>query len=232
MTKKGIAVDGPAGAGKSTITKIVAKELGINYVDSGSLYRTIAYCLFKNDIDTDTVMEMTDGELKEMLDAMKIEVEFKDGVQINHLNGEAIEDKLLRSEETSMVASKTSALPLVREKVNSVILNVIKDNEVIMEGRDIGTVVMPNALLKVYLDASVEERAKRRMLEIKAKGEKSPKLDDIKADIEKRDKQDMTRDVAPLKKAEDAMLLDSTSLTIDEVVKFVTDEYLSRKKSK
>ena len=229
MNKRGIAVDGPAGAGKSTVVKIIAKELGINYVDSGSLYRTIAYCLFKNDIDCNDVMEMPDEELKGILDSMNIEVEFSDGVQINHLNGEAIEDKLLRSEETSMVASKTSSLGLVREKVNNIIYKIIKENEVVMEGRDIGTVVMPDALLKVYLDASSEERAKRRILQLKEKGQKAGTLLEVKADIEKRDKQDMTREIAPLKKADDAMVLDSTALTISEVVRFICDEYKERK---
>lgn len=232
MSKKGIAVDGPAGAGKSTIVKLIASDLGINYVDSGSLYRTIAYCIKTNDIDVNDLLEMPDNELKEMLDAMDIRMEWHDGVQTNYLNDEAIEDKLLRTEEISMVASTSSKLGLVREKVTSLCQEASKENEVIMEGRDIGTVIMPNALLKVYLDADPAERARRRIAQLKEKGEKAPSMEDMILDIEKRDKQDMTREISPLKKADDAMVLDSTSLTIDEVVKFVVSEYQDRKKRK
>lgn len=231
MNKMGIAVDGPAGAGKSTVVKLIAKELGINYVDSGSIYRTIAYCLKQNDIDVDVFLEMTDAELKETLDAMDIKLEFKDGIQTNYLNGEAIEDSLLRSEDVSMVASKSSANGFVREKVTKLCQDTCKEVEVIMEGRDIGSVVMPEALLKVYLDASVEERANRRIKQLKEKKQKVGTIEEVMADIEKRDKQDMTREIAPLKKVEDAMVLDSTALTIEEVVKFIVDEYKARKEN-
>ncbi|MCQ2977393.1 MAG: (d)CMP kinase [archaeon] len=232
MNKKGIAVDGPAGAGKSTIVKIIAKELGINYVDSGSLYRTIAYCMKTNDIDVSDVLEMPEEELKVMLNAMDIKMEFSDGTQTNYLNGEALEDNVLRTEDISMMASKVSQNGEVRNKVTNICQDCAKVNDVIMEGRDITTVVMPNALLKVYLDADVTERAKRRIAQLKEKGQKAPKMEDMIADIEKRDKQDMNRDIAPLKKAEDAMVLDTTSLTIDEVVKFVISEYKNKKKNK
>lgn len=233
MTKRGIAVDGPAGAGKSTIVKLVAKEIGINYVDSGSLYRTIAYCLKENDIKVDDFIEMPDNEVKELLDAMDIKVRFnEDGTQVNSLNGSDIEDSLLRTEEVSMVASTTSANGFVRDKVTNICKELSASESVIMEGRDITTVVMPNALLKVYLDADVEIRAKRRIAQLKEKGIKAPSLDDMIADVIKRDKQDMNRDIAPLKKADDAMVLDSTALTIDEVVKFIVSEYNDRKGKK
>ncbi|MCQ2749784.1 MAG: (d)CMP kinase [Clostridia bacterium] len=228
MKKRGIAIDGPAGAGKSTIVKIVASKLKINSVDSGSLYRTIAYCLKENGISIEDVLEMPDEELKGTLNAMKIEPKFEESGQVNYLNGDPVEDKLLRTEEISMNASKVSQNGLVREKVTEICQSLAKSEDVVMEGRDIGTVVMPNALLKVYLDADPEERAKRRILQLKEKGQKAPSLDEMIEDIKKRDNQDMTREISPLKKADDAMTLDSTSLTIEEVCKFIVDEYKNR----
>lgn len=228
MNKKGIAIDGPAGAGKSTIVKLVAEKLGINYVDSGSLYRTIAYCLKQNDIDINDALEMTNEELLEILNAMEIVPQFEDRKQINYLNDEKVEDNLLRTEDISINASTISTNGLVRDKVTNICRDIAKRYNVIMEGRDTTTVIMTDALLKVYLDADVWERANRRIGQLKEKGLKAPSLDEMIEDIKKRDNQDMNRDIAPLKIAEDAMVLDSSNLTIEEVVNIIIDEYNER----
>ena len=179
MNKKGIAIDGPAGAGKSTIVKLVAEKLGINYVDSGSLYRTIAYCLKQNDIDINDALEMTNEELLEILNAMEIVPQFEDGKQINYLNDEKVEDNLLRTEDMSINASTISTNGLVRDKVTNICRDIAKRYNVIMEGRDTTTVIMTDALLKVYLDADVLERANRRIGQLKEKGLKAPSLDEM-----------------------------------------------------
>ena len=230
MNKKGIAIDGPAGAGKSTIVKLVAEKLGINYVDSGSLYRTIAYCLKQNDIDINDALEMTNEELLEILNAMEIVPQFEDGKQINYLNDEKVEDNLLRTEDMSINASTISTNGLVRDKVTNICRDIAKRYNVIMEGRDTTTVIMTDALLKVYLDADVLERANRRIGQLKEKGLKAPSLDEMIEDIKKRDNQDMNRDIAPLKIAEDAIVLVSSNLTIEEVVNIIIDEYNERTK--
>ena len=205
-----IAIDGPAGAGKSTIAKLIAKKKNLIYVDTGAMYRAVALYILRSGIDpadTDLVAE-------KCRDA-NITIGYEDGVQIVYLNGENV-NSFLRTEEVGLVASKTSANPAVRAHLLNLQKALAAGSDCIMDGRDIGTVVLPDANPKVYLTASSEVRAKRRYDELVAKGE-TPDFEKIKADIEQRDYQDMHRDISPLKKADDATEVDSSYMTIEEV---------------
>lgn len=206
-----IAIDGPAGAGKSTIARLASKKLGFLYVDTGAMYRAIALYLLDNDTD------ITDKEaLDKALSEISIDIVYADDVQHVILNGADVSSKI-REERVGNMASKSAALPEVREKLLFLQRDIAAKNDVIMDGRDIGTNILPYAELKIYLTASVEVRAKRRYDELVEKGQ-SPDINIIKDDIEKRDYQDMHREIAPLKQAEDAVLLDSSYMTIEEVV--------------
>lgn len=206
-----IAIDGPAGAGKSTIARAAARNLGFLYVDTGAMYRAIALYLLRHDVDVSD-SEKVESSLKEM----NLRIVYSDGEQQILLNGENV-TAFLRDEKVGNMASKSSALPKVREKLLQLQRNLAEENDVIMDGRDIGTFVLPNADVKIYLTATVEARAKRRYLELSAKGENAD-LDKIKEDIRTRDAQDMNRSIAPLKQAEDAVVIDSSVMTIDEVM--------------
>ena len=205
-----IAIDGPAGAGKSTIAKIVAKEKGYIYVDTGAMYRAIAYHLLQNHVDVEDVERICEEAQK-----ADVSIRYIDGEQVVLLNGENV-NAYLRQEEVGNMASASSVHAKVREKMTELQRKLAAEQDVVMDGRDIGTVVLPNADLKIFLTASVEERAKRRFDELKAKGE-NPDLSSIEKDIAERDHRDMTREVAPLKQADDAVLVDTTSMTIQEV---------------
>lgn len=205
-----IAIDGPAGAGKSTIAKIVAKEKGFIYVDTGAMYRAIAYHLLQNHVDVEDVERICEEAQK-----ADVSIRYIDGEQVVLLNGENV-NAYLRQEEVGNMASASSVHAKVREKMTELQRKLAAEQDVVMDGRDIGTVVLPNADLKIFLTASVEERAKRRFDELKAKGE-TPDLSAIEKDIAERDHRDMTREVAPLKQADDAVLVDTTSMTIQEV---------------
>ena len=205
-----IAIDGPAGAGKSTIAKNVAKELSFIYVDTGAMYRAMALYLHRNGISADDPEKIAAG-----CGGADISIEYRDGEQVVLLAGENV-NAWLRTEEVSAMASKSSAVPRVRERLLQLQQELATTQNVVMDGRDIGTVVLPDAQVKIYLTASVEVRAKRRYLEQKAKGEKVD-LKEIEAEIAERDHRDMTREVAPLKLADDAVLVDSSDMTIDEV---------------
>ena len=206
-----IAIDGPAGAGKSTIAKKVAKKMGYIYVDTGAMYRAMALFMIKQGIDPCDA-----PSIEEACKIADISIEYRDGEQVVLLNGENV-NAYLRTEEVGNMASVTSVNAKVREKLVELQQKLAKTKDVVMDGRDIGTVVLPNAEVKVYLTASSLVRAQRRALELEAKGE-SADLSKIEADIIERDNRDMTRAISPLKQAEDAVLLDSSDMTIDEVV--------------
>lgn len=209
-----VAIDGPAGAGKSTIAKLLAKEKGYIYVDTGAMYRGLAVHFLDQGIRADDVPAV----IRAVEDA-RVEIKYEDGTQQIYLNGNNITSRL-RSEEAGRMASATARIPEVRKKLLMLQKNLAKEQDVVMDGRDIGTCVLPDADVKVFLTASVEKRAKRRYDELKEKGE-SCDLETIKEDIRKRDEQDMTRETAPLKQAEDAHLVDSSDMTIGEVVRAI-----------
>ena len=205
-----IAIDGPAGAGKSTIAKLAAKELGFIYIDTGAMYRTIALYLLREHVDCEDEQALSDA-----LRSIEVEISYTDGVQQLILNGENVTD-LIRTEEVSQMASVSSAKPQVRQKLLQLQRTAAEKYDVIMDGRDIGTVILPDAQLKIYLTASIEERARRRYTEMQEKGIECD-LREIEADIAERDERDMNREVSPLKQAEDAVLIDSSHMTITDV---------------
>ena len=211
-----IAIDGPAGAGKSTIAKLAAKGLGFLYVDTGAMYRAIGLYLLENEVDYNE-----ESQLLEALDKINIEIKYVDGVQRVLLNDRDVSEAI-RREEVGQAASTTSALKPVRAKLLDLQRDIAAKNDVIMDGRDIGTNILPNAELKIYLTASVEVRAQRRYKELVEKGE-TPDFEEVKKGIEQRDYQDMNRDIAPLRQAEDAVLVDTSDMTIDEVVARITE---------
>lgn len=200
--KKIIAVDGPAGAGKSTVSKIVAAKLGYTYIDTGAMYRAVA------------LKSVRSGEdLKKIVADISIELDDKARV---FLDGQEV-TKEIRTPEMSKLASDVSKLEFVRKKLTELQRQMAQRGAVIMDGRDIGTQVLPNADLKIFLTASLNERARRRFEELKAKGQ-AVTFDAVKTEIALRDKQDSEREFAPLKQAEDAVLIDSTEMQIEEVV--------------
>ncbi|SKC06391.1 cytidylate kinase [Lachnospiraceae bacterium] len=205
-----IAIDGPAGAGKSTIAKLVAKNKGYIYVDTGAMYRAMALFMLNEKVDLDR----TDLIAEKSKDA-DISIRYEDGVQCVFLNGQNV-DGLIRTEEVSAAASKSSVVQEVRAKLTSLQKKLAAEQDVVMDGRDIGTKVLPNADLKIFLTASVEVRAKRRYDELCAKGVDCD-LKAIQDEIAERDHRDMTRAEAPLVQAEDAILVDSSDLTIEQV---------------
>lgn len=209
-----IAIDGPAGAGKSTIAKRVAKEKGMIYVDTGAMYRAMAYYLLKQGInsgDAETVERECEGA--------RISISYENGEQVVWLNGENV-NGVIRTEEVGQMTSDVSIYPKIRERITLLQKELARTNDVVMDGRDIGTCVLPDADVKVYLTASVEVRAERRYRELTQKGECCD-LEQIARNIEARDRQDMTREISPLKQAEDAVLVDSSDMTIDEAVEAI-----------
>ena len=205
-----IAIDGPAGAGKSTIAKKAAADLGFIYVDTGAMYRALALYFIRNGIDG-----ADEEAIKNALTQISVTLQYSGGTQQVLLNGENVSD-LIRTEEVSRMTSVTSALGCVREKLLSLQQDMAAAHDVIMDGRDIGTNVLPNADIKIYLTASVAERARRRYLEQKQKGGTSS-LEEIEKDIIERDTRDKNRVIAPLRRAEDAVYLDTSDMNIDEV---------------
>ena len=212
-----VAVDGPAGSGKSTITKMVAKSLGFNYVDTGALYRALTYNFLSNGLD-----ELEEEKIKELLSKTDFKVEYVDGVQYVYVNDEEVSDKI-RTSEVSKFTSLFAKSPSVRDFLIDTQRNLANTNNIIMDGRDIASVVLPNADVKIFLTASVEERARRRVLDFERQGIENVDFEKVKEDIKARDWQDENRDIAPLVKVESATLIDTTSLTIGEVVEKMTE---------
>ena len=212
-----VAVDGPAGSGKSTITKMVAKSLGFNYVDTGAMYRALTFNFLSNGLD-----ELEEEKIKELLSKTDFKVEYVDGVQYVYVNDEEVSDKI-RTAEVSKFTSLFAKSPVVRDFLIDTQRNLANTNNIIMDGRDIASVVLPNADVKIFLTASVEERARRRVLDFERQGIENVNFEKVKEDIKARDWQDENRDIAPLVKVDSATLLDTTSLTIDEVVDKMTE---------
>ncbi|MBF1209801.1 Cytidylate kinase [Gemella morbillorum] len=212
-----VAVDGPAGSGKSTITKMVAKDLGYNYVDTGAMYRGLTYDFLKNNLT-----ELDEKKIELLLSKVKFEVKFIDRVQYVFVNDEDVSEKI-RTAEVSKFTSLFAKSPAVREFLIDTQRNLAMSNNIIMDGRDIASVVLPNADVKIFLTASVEERARRRVLDFERQGVVDIDFDKVKADIAARDYQDEKRDIAPLVKVDDAVLIDTTNLTITEVVEKMTE---------
>lgn len=209
-----IAIDGPAGAGKSTIAKQVAQKKGYIYVDTGAMYRGLAVHFLKNHIRP----EDTEGIIRACEDA-SVSIGYENGLQQIYLNGENITG-MLREEAVGDMASKSSPVPEVREKLLMLQRALAREKDVVMDGRDIGTNILPDADVKVYLTASVETRARRRYDELTAKGTDCD-MEQITADIKERDHRDMTRETAPLRQAEDAVFIDSSNMTIEEVTEAI-----------
>ena len=202
MKAVNIAIDGPSGAGKSTLARRLAARLGFIYVDTGAMYRAIAYEMNQQHAETD-------AEICEQLRTLKVTLRYVDGAQHVFANGKDV-SALIRTPEVSMLASKVSAIPAVRQFLLDLQRDLAKENSVVMDGRDIGTVVLPQADVKIFLTASAEKRAMRRFLELEEKKPGTQRYEDVLADVIQRDKQDMTREIAPLKPAADAVTVDTT----------------------
>ena len=211
-----VAIDGPAGAGKSTIAKAVAREMKLVYVDTGALYRALALYMLREQVplqDREKVIEKCRQA--------NVTISYENGIQVVLLNGENVND-FLRTEEVGNTASVISPIPEVRTKLVELQKELAANTDCIMDGRDIGTCVLPDAQLKIYLTASSKVRAQRRYDELAAKGETGDLLT-IQADIEERDYRDMHREVSPLKQAEDAVLVDTSDMSIDEVISVISE---------
>ncbi|HIS56853.1 MAG TPA: (d)CMP kinase [Candidatus Fimimorpha excrementavium] len=217
-----IAIDGPAGAGKSTIAKKIAGKLGFIYVDTGAMYRAIGLYLLRAGVPYDDAQAVEDA-----IREIQISIAYQNGEQQVLLNGENVSAQI-RTEEVGNMASKTSQYPAVRVKLLELQRQLAASADVLMDGRDIGTCILPNADLKIYLTADPRVRAKRRYLELTEKGI-SCNIEEIEKDIIERDLRDTTREVAPLKKAEDAVEVDTSHLTIEEVVDTITAMVQSRR---
>lgn len=203
-----IAVDGPSGAGKSTLARRLASNLDFIYVDTGALYRAIALFMLRSGAETEE-------QIIRYLAGLEVSLRLVEGVQHVFVNGEDV-TALIRTPEVTMKASAVSAIPAVREFLFSLQQQIAAENSVVMDGRDIGTVVLPNADVKIFLTASPEKRAMRRWLEMQEKNMVGQTYEEVLADVIRRDEQDMTREIAPLKQAEDAVLADTSELDLDE----------------
>ncbi len=211
-----VAIDGPAGAGKSTIAKLCAKKMNLVYVDTGAMYRAVALYLLESGIDVNDPSEVADK-----CTGADVDIKYEDGIQNVYLNGINVTGRL-REEAVGNTASVTSAVPEVRKQIFALQRGLADRGGVIMDGRDIGTVVMPDADVKIYLTASSGVRARRRVLELEAKGEKLD-FEEVKRDIEERDYRDMHREISPLKQADDAVLVDTSDMSIEEVTDRICD---------
>ncbi len=216
MNKLNIAIDGPSGSGKSTLAKDLSKALGIMYLDTGAMYRAIGLWALESGINT-----RDEGEIRRRLPEIELKMEHEDGIQTVFLSGREVTD-LIRTPEVSMAASDVSSLPCVREKLVSMQREIASGRDIVLDGRDIGTNVLPKANYKFFTTASNEVRARRRFNELKEKG-MDVNFDDVLADVIKRDKQDMERELNPLRAAEDAIIIDTGDLTPKETVDYVLE---------
>ncbi len=215
MKKIRIAIDGPAGAGKSSVSRMVAQELGFMYVDTGAMYRAVAFAV------TQSEKEYSENLVKEVLKDINLSFKIEKNENKIFLNNEDISNKI-RTPQTSMMASKVAVLPFVREALFEIQQNFAKQGGIVMEGRDIGTVIIPDAELKIFLTASAEKRAKRRLLELEKKGE-TKDLNELIKEIEERDAQDRNRKTAPLKQADDAILLDNSEINLEQTAQKIVE---------
>ena len=213
-----IAIDGPSGAGKSTIAKIIAREKGFLYLDTGAMYRAFGLYAIRRGVDFENWEEDRDGSrLESLLDDFHLDIVYKDGVQQVIVNGENVSD-LIRTPEVSLAASKVAVIPAVRVKLVEIQRSVADRNDVVMDGRDIGSYVLPDATVKIFLTADVEDRARRRFLELQEKGDLTVAFEDVLADMKFRDHNDSTRAFAPLKCAKDAIQVDTTGCELEQAV--------------
>lgn len=221
MTKKpiAIAIDGPSGAGKSTIARLLANEFGCMYVDTGALYRTVGYAALQRGVEVSDV-----AGVETMLREITVELRHENGVQQVWLNGENVNDRI-RTPEVSMAASSFSALPVVRQYLLNLQQDTARKQSVIMDGRDIGTVVLPFADVKIFLTASAEERARRRFLELQEKGVDTT-FEEVLRDMKERDYNDSHRAAAPLKAADDAILVNTSAYTLEQSVALMKETIL------
>ena len=219
-----IAIDGPAGAGKSTVARKVAGKLSFIYVDTGAMYRAMALYLLKKGVKGDS-----QEDISSVCTGADITIEYKDGEQIVILNGENV-NSLIRTEEVGNMASVSSANPRVREHLLKLQRNIAASNDVVMDGRDIGTTILPDAEVKIYLTASADTRAKRRFRELEEKGQTCD-YEKIRQDIIDRDFRDMNREISPLRQAEDAVLVDSSDMDIEEVTDRILEIYNQKVKA-
>lgn len=217
MKKIQIAIDGPSGAGKSTMAKMVSKELGILYLDTGAMYRAVALKAIQSGIDT-----KDSDKLSQMVQDIDISVVYQDGRQLVYLDGEDVSERI-RTPDVTVGASNVAVVPAVRMKMVELQQEIAKKNSVVMDGRDIGTYVLPDADVKIFLTASVEDRAKRRYEELQEKGTLKQTFEEVKQDMEYRDNNDSNRDFCPLKKADDAIMLDTTGFPLEKSVGMILD---------
>ncbi|MEG2116726.1 MAG: (d)CMP kinase [Clostridia bacterium] len=217
MERINIAIDGPSGSGKSSTAKLVAKELKIIYLDTGAMFRALALKAIRSEIDP-----LDEASVRQMLENTIVDVKYDDGVMKLFLDGEEVSSKI-RENSVSKVASDISSLKIVREKLIGLQREIAKNNDVVLDGRDIGTVVLPNAKYKFFLTANSLERAKRRHAELLLKGENIA-VDVILKEIEQRDYNDTNRVNAPLRRADDAILIDTTAHSLEEVVEIIIDK--------
>ena len=205
-----VAIDGPAGSGKGTVTELVCKKLNLINISTGAAYRSVALAILQNNISSDDT-----NKIIELLDKIDIEFRKENDKDLVYLNGEEV-TKRIRQKDVTSIVSKVSSIKEVRLKLNKIFKKIAENKNVIMEGRDIGTCVFPNANVKIYLDASIEERAKRRVKQNEELGINIP-YEEIKEDIQKRDEADKNKKIGALKKADDAIYIDSSNMTIEEV---------------
>ena len=213
-----VAIDGPAGAGKSTISRRAAQALGFIYVDTGALYRTVGLNALRREVDLENP-----EAIAESVKGISVELKYENGEQAVFLNGENV-SAFIRTPEASMAASKVSAVPAVREFLFGLQQDIAAKNDCVMDGRDIGTVVFPDAELKIFMTADPEVRARRRYDELLAKGD-SVSLEEIRANIVARDKADMTRAISPLRQADDAVVLDNSHMTVEEQMTWFMERF-------